>query len=107
MIKWFNGAAFLLLGMLIWSVLGLTVGKVVDLAAPLGWMKWLVYILMYFILLRFPFGVFNGVIKENHEFDFFPEKFLFSLMTIVFYIRAIFFYDSIPYFMKWHLALLN
>ncbi len=105
--NYFGAIVFVVLGITIWSLLGITIGKIASNITNHGILKWTVYVLMYFIFLRFPFGVGNKMVKRSYDFKHFPEKIFFSLTMIVSYIVSICCFDSLPQFMKWHLVFLN
>ncbi len=98
---------FLSIGILLWSLQAIAVGKVARELALYAIPAWLCYILMYFFFLRFPFGIGNKSVKRSYDIEAIPEKIPFFLVIMVFYILAICCYDSLPEFMKWHLNILT
>lgn len=98
--------AFILLGILIWSVLGISVGRIAYLFQPSDLMKLLAYFLIYFLFLRIPFGTTNKIIMKTYEHDTMPDKIVFAIVMILGFIIGINFYESVPDLMKWHLQLL-
>jgi len=94
---------FIILGVFIWSILGVTAGRISSLIVPDNFVKWIIYFVMYFIFLRIPFGVANKMVKQSFDFKVVPEKILFSVVMMVNYILSICCYDLIPSILKWHL----
>ncbi|MEM6321390.1 MAG: hypothetical protein AAF960_27280 [Bacteroidota bacterium] len=92
---------FIILGTLVWTFMGLFVGKIAgDLTTHPVW-KYFSYLFLYFLFLRLPFGIVNRSIKKSYEFDFFPEKFMLALVMIIFFIVGILFRDSVSHFSNW------
>ncbi len=106
-VNYLGSVIFLLIGITVWSYLGITIGKIASDITQHSILKWIVYVFVYFIFLRFPFGVGNKMIKRSYAFEKFPEKILFSFVMIASYVFAICCYKVIPWFFKWHLQLLN
>jgi len=107
MLNYFGTTMFIIIGVLIWTILGITVGKIAADITDKNFLKWLVYFLMYFIFLRFPFGVGNKMVKRSYSFNRLPEKFIFFIVIIASYILSICSYDKLPQLLKWHLYYLN
>ncbi len=106
-INYFGTITFLVIGTVIWTLLGLTVGKIAgDIIKP-SMLQWLDYFLMYFLFLRLPFGVGNKMVKSSYDFKNFPEKLPFALAMILAYVFSICCYESLPGILKWHLIYLN
>ncbi len=106
-INYFSMFLFVLLGVLIWTFLGITVGRV---ALEIPWtnkIMWLIYFLMYFVFLRIPFGMGNKMIKKSFGFEKFREQIFFFLAMVISFVLTIHFYESFPLFLKWHLFLLD
>ncbi|MEZ4887234.1 MAG: hypothetical protein R3E32_21055 [Chitinophagales bacterium] len=82
--KYVNKAVFIIVGCLVWVFMVVTIGKIASSLTEHYIAKWLVYIGMYFLFLRIPFGVINRVVHSIHEFKEFPEKVLFSILMIGF-----------------------
>lgn len=99
--------AFLLVGALIWILLGIGVGKVTTGITDNNILKWLTYLAFYFIFLRFPFGVANRTIKRIYEFKAFPEKVLFAIVMIAGFFLGIYYFDSLPWILKFHMIFIN
>jgi len=95
------------IGIILWSLQAIAVGKVARELAVYAVPAWLCYILMYFFFLRFPFGMGNKSLKRSFDVNGMPEKLLFVLAIFTFYILAICCYESLPGFMKWHLNILT
>ncbi len=98
---------FLLVGVVLWSLQAIAVGKVAREITGYAIPAWLCFLLMYFFFIRFPFGMGNKSVKRSFNFQAAPEKILFFLVIMTFYILAICCYDSLPGFMKWHLHILT
>lgn len=103
----FGLAVFLILSTLLWSIIGLTIGKIAAEITYHKVFRWFSYILMYFFFLRVPLGVLGSMLKEYYEIEKMPEQAMFSILSLTFYILAICCYDSIPMLFKWHLYFLN
>ncbi len=106
-INYFGLIAFVLIGIFVWSILGITIGRVSSLLSPDNFWKWILYFFMYFIFLRFPFGVGNKMVKRAYDFETFNEKVIFSVAMIASYILALCCYDSIPNLLTSHLYFLD
>ena len=102
-----NKFLFLTVGSLIWIFLGVTIGKITSSITDHSVLKWVAYFGMYFVFLRFPFAVINGVIETAYEIEKIPEKALFAILMIGFYALSICCYAGLPSFFKWHLYFLN
>lgn len=98
---------FVILGVIIWAVFSITIGKIASSMTDHSILKWVSYVGVYFIFLRFPFGVGNRMVKNSYDFEQFPEKIIFSITMICFYVLSICCYDYIPNLLKWHLVYLN
>ncbi|MEM7102426.1 MAG: hypothetical protein AAF502_04775 [Bacteroidota bacterium] len=107
MINYFGSSVFLLIGSLIWVHLGIAIGQFALDISDNRIVRYFGYFFMYFIFLKFPFGVGNKMVKRSYDFKHFPEKIWFALLMIASYIFSICCYDMIPSFLKWHLSLLN
>ena len=105
-INHFGNIAFTLIGSLVWAYMAVTIGKIASDVTNHFILKWFVYFFMYFLFLRFPFGVSKKMVKRSYDFKDFPEVILFSLVMIVFYILSIYCYNALPGFLKWHLVFL-
>jgi len=106
-INYFGIIVFILIGITIWSFIGVTIGRIASIITLNVFLKWIVYVLMFFVFLRFPFGFANKMVKKSHDFEHFPEKIFFSFTMIVSYILSICCFESIPNFLKFHLGYLN
>ncbi|MFK7905137.1 MAG: hypothetical protein AB8B69_08430 [Chitinophagales bacterium] len=102
----FGKTIFLLLGLLIWALVAITVGRIASEVTENAVLKWFVYIGMYFFFLRFPFGVANKSVVKAYGFEHFLQKIPFALTMIACYIVSICCYDVLPNFLKWHLMFL-
>lgn len=98
---------FVPIGILLWSLQAIAVGKVAGELAAYAIPAWLCYVLMYFFFIRLPFGIGNKSVKRSFDVEIVREKILFFLVMMIFYILAICCYDSLPGFMKWHLNILT
>lgn len=98
---------FIILGFFIWTYFSITIGKIASDITNHFILKWFCYIFIYFIFLRIPFGVGNKMVKNSYDFERFPEKNIFSVTMICFYVLSICCYDWIPKLFKWHLVFLN
>lgn len=100
-------AIFLLIGIIIWSLIGICIGRIACLVAPENFMKWFVYIGLYILFIRIPFGTANKMIKKAYgDIFILYEKVVFFLVMIFSYVASVYCYDSIPSFFKWHLYFL-
>jgi len=107
MTNYIGTSVFVLLGIIIWILQGVTVGKIASDITDNNLLKWPVYFFMYFIFLRFPFGVTNKMVKRSYDFESLPEKIVFVIVMIAAYIISICCYESLPDFLKWHMSLLE
>jgi len=98
---------FLIVGFICWLYIGITVGRIAPMITGHFILKWIVYVLMYFIFVRFPFGVLNRMIKKTYELERFPEKILFSMTMIGSYILSICCYEKLPKLFNWFLMYLD
>lgn len=105
-INYFGTITFLIIGTIIWLLLGITIGKIASDITGHKILKWVVYVLMYFLCLRFPFGVGNKMVKRSYDFKRFQEKILFSFVMITSYIISICCFEKLPAILKWHLKYL-
>ena len=103
-INYFGTFAFIIIGTIIWTHLGMTAGKIASDLSENSIIRWIGYVLIYFIFLRFPFGVGNKMVKRSYEFERFPEKIIFVIVMILSFALSICCYDSFPQFLKWHLS---
>jgi len=103
----FGSFVFILIGGIVWALMGITIGRVALLVSPDSFIRFFVYIIVYFLFLRFPFGVGNKMVKRSFDFKSFPEKIIFSLIMIVSYILSICCFYKLPGFLKFHLHFLN
>ncbi|MEL6988639.1 MAG: hypothetical protein AAGK97_12515, partial [Bacteroidota bacterium] len=62
-----------------------------------------VFILVYFLFLRIPFGMGNKMVKRAYDFKKAPEKIIFIIAMLGFFTLAIFKYEWIPWILRWHL----
>ncbi|MFK7983454.1 MAG: hypothetical protein AB8G86_25965 [Saprospiraceae bacterium] len=98
----FGTFLFIITGVLIWTFIGLFVGKIADDLTDHFLLKYLSYFLVYFFFLRLPFGVLNKLIIKTHEFPHFPEKNIFALTMLVFYVVGVLLADKMPHFSEWY-----
>jgi len=103
----FGTITFLFIGIAIWTLLGIAVGKIASGMTEINVLRWFLYVLLYFVFLRLPFGAGNKMVKKSFNFERFPEKIIFSIFMILSYILSICCYEIIPQFLKWHLFFLN
>lgn len=101
-INHFGTFVFIILGVLIWMFMGLFVGKIADDLTDHFLLKYLSYFLLYFFFLRLPFGVLNKSIVKSHSFPHFPEKYIFALVMLVFYVVGVLLADKVPHFSEWY-----
>jgi len=94
---------FIFIGVLIWSLLGITIGKVASTLAPTNYLKWPVYFLVYFIFLRIPFGFGNKMMQRSYKFTEFKERPLFSIVMIASFMMSICCYEIIPNILKFQM----
>ena len=106
-INYFGSASFLLMGILIWIFMGITVGKIASETSDIKIIRWVGYVLLYFLFLRFPFGIGNRMVKKSYNFETLPEKIPFVIVMILAYIISICCFEALPGFLKWHLSLLE
>lgn len=106
-INYIGATAFILAGMLIWALVGTTAGKFASGITEHDVLKWVVYIFVYFLFVRIPFGVGTRLVQQSFQFKAVPEKILFSIAMLTFYILAICCYANLPGILKWHLAYFN
>lgn len=100
-INHFGTFVFIILGVLIWTFMGLLTGKIANDLTDHFILKWISYAVIYFLFLRLPFGVINKTIKKAQEFEFFPEKSIFALIMIVFYVVGVLLAHKMPHFSEW------
>ena len=105
--KRFSVGAFLIIGFFIWSYIGITVGRIAPMITDHFIVKWIVYVLMFFLFVRIPFGVLNKMIIKTYELEKFPEKILFSMTMIGTYILSICCYGKLPKLFNWFLMYLD
>lgn len=101
-LNYFGTITFIILGVIIWTLLGIAIGKIASDITQHRVLKWLVYFFMYFIFLRIPFGIGNKMVKKRYDFDRLPERLIFFLFMMTFYILSICCYDNLPQVLKWH-----
>ena len=101
-INHFGTLVFIILGVIIWTFMGLLTGKIANDLTDHFLLKWLSYVIIYFCFLRIPFGVINKTIKKTQQFEFFPEKGIFALTMIVFYVVGLLLADKTPHFSEWY-----
>ncbi len=106
-INYFGTGVFIIIGVIVWTLLGVTIGRIALEITENKLLKWLVYFFMYFFFLRFPFGVANKMVKRSYGFKVFPEKIIFAIVMIASYILSICCYEKLPEALKWHLKFLN
>lgn len=92
---------YLSLGLIIWIYLGITVGKLSRLICNYVSFDWLIHFILYFILLRMPFGIINKSIEKTYDIDTNFQKIGFAVVMIASFILTIMFYDWLPYFLQW------
>ena len=105
-INYFGTTVFILIGIIIWTLIGITIGRITSQITDQPILKWIAYFLMYFIFLRIPFGVGNKMVIKSYDLEFLPEKIIFAIFMVVAYVWSICCYDSLPSFLKWHLCFL-
>ena len=101
----FSYTIFVVTGLLIWSFLGVTMGKVATEMTSHSVLRWIVYFTFYLLFVRLPVGATSRAIVEIYSIERLPEKYLFTVVALTFYIMSIFWYDSVPFLWKWHLFL--
>lgn len=97
----FGTFIFIILGALIWTLMGLLTGKIANDLTDHFLLKWVSYFFIYFLFLRIPFGFINKLIKKVQEFKFFPEKIIFALIMILFYFVGAILAHKVPHFLEW------
>ncbi|GEM_PF-1818292 len=100
-INHFGTFVFIILGVLAWTFMGLFVGKIADDLTDHFLLKYLSYFFLYFFFLRLPFGVLNKSIVKSHGFPHFPEKYIFALVMLLFYVVGVLLADKVPHFSEW------
>jgi len=103
----FSYTVFVVSGLLIWAFVGTTMGKIAVDITHHNVLKWGVYIIVYLFLVRLPVGITSKAIVHLYEIKNMPEKRLFTMVALIFYLSAIFFYNYLPGILKWHLYFLN
>ena len=98
---------FVILGSMIWIIMGLTTGYMALSLKPSDLMKLIVYFLVYFFFLRIPMGMANKTIEKSYGIKVMPEKLVFTILMVASYIVGINYFDTIPSFMKLHLQFLD
>ena len=97
---WMNriGAlVFTLVGIYLWSVLAIVSARLVSLLSiGLVW-KVLVYILVYFGCLRFPFGVAHKSLKRIADLDRIPNQTPFALTMIAAFFLSVFAFEYLGF----------
>lgn len=82
-------ALFILIGMSIWSILGMIVGYSTQLLGISEFWKLFIYFIFYFSFLRLPFGIVHRVIQKTYDLSFPREKTFFSILMIVCFLIAL------------------
>jgi len=103
----FSYAIFMLGSILCWAMIGVTMGRIASEVTHHYLLKWIVYLLMYIGFVRIPLFTTSGAIFYLYEVKNMPEKNLFRLIALTFYILAIFYYYMLPGLFTWHLYFLN
>jgi len=106
-LKNITNVLFLIIGFICWLYIGITVGRIASMITTHFILKWIVYVLMFFLFVRIPFGVLNRMIKKTYKFERFPEKILFSMTMIGSYILSICCYIKLPKLFNWFLMYLD
>jgi len=101
-INHFGTFVFIIIGVLVWTFMGLFVGKIANDLTDHFLLKYLSYFFLYFLFLRFPFGVLNKSMVKSHEWPYFPEKGIFALVMILFYVVGVLLADKVPHFSEWY-----
>lgn len=94
---------FISVGLFIWSYAGITVAKIALFICNYISFKWLIYLIIYFVLLRIPFGLIISFTNKIYEVENDLGKTSFALILIASYILTIIFYNWLPYFLQWPL----
>ena len=103
----FSYTIFLLGSILCWAMIATTMGRIASGVTHHYILKWVVYLVMYIGFIRIPLGTTSGAIFYLYEVQNMPEKNLFRLVALAFYVLAIFCYDMLPGLFTWHLYFLN
>ncbi len=103
----FSYGIFLLGSIICWAMIGTTMGKIASGITHHDIFKWVVYLLMYIGFVRIPLSTTSGAIFHLYEVRHMPEKNIFRLVALSFYVLAIFCYDMLPGLFTWHLYFLN
>ena len=102
-VNYFGSAIFITLGLIIWTLLGVTVGKISGEITDHYILRWFVYFAMFFLFLRMPFSIGNKMVKNSYDFEKLPEAFVFFTVMLTAYVFSICCFDALPRFLKWHL----
>ena len=103
----FSYTIFVVSGLVIWAFVGTTMGKIAADITHHNILKWVAYFAAYMLLVRLPVGVTSKAILHLYEIKRMPEKGLFAIVALTFYLLGIFCYDYLPGILKWHLYFLN
>lgn len=94
---------FVIVGTLVWIMLGISAGSFAAHFGLIGIAQWLIFVACYFLLLRFPFGILNRMIQSDLEAKKFPEFIVFWATFMSMYAMAIYYYGQLPRFLTWYL----
>ncbi|MEM6725536.1 MAG: hypothetical protein AAF598_15960 [Bacteroidota bacterium] len=94
---------FTLIGIYLWSVLAIVSARLVSLLPMAMVWKVLVYLLVYFLCLRMPFGVAHKSLRQVVDLDRIPNQTPFALTMIAAFFLSIFAFDYLPGMFTWPL----
>jgi len=103
----FSYTIFLFGSIICWAMIGVTMGRIASEVTHHDILKWIVYLTMYIAFVRIPIGTTSGAISYLYEVQNMPEKSLFRLIALTFYLLGIFYYHMLPGLFTWHLYFLN